>query len=304
MQCSSTSRDVRQCADLKLLLFSMFVRPSFSLLLFPCIGIVDDILNRNVETPGFVLDDEQDSLDRMLRDLGCFGPNYTIPMSPDERREAMGEARDLYEADLKKGFIRTIVRGQLLRLLLIQVQQLKVALLSALDIIDTLLKNNRINFQILATIPAVLLTWALLRFLFRSIYNIRAKDLRPVTFVHADMLEYLEKVESILLLNDPILAPYVSEPKKNRQSGGDKSIKSSTTLVAKTLPLGELTLNMHRYLLQLNLSSPPFPSSKCDQIHDWIVEILSFELQEENAARKTAWVNRIKQKHQDLLQYL
>jgi len=212
-------------------------------------GIADDVLNRNTAAAAFSVDDEQGALDRMLRDLGC-GDGST-----EMRREALGEARDIYERDLKKGLLRNIVGGQLIRLLLIQVQQLKVGLLSALDNIDTLLNSNRINFQILAAIPAVILVWFIFRYLSRFVYNIRAQDLRPVTYVHSDMYELLEKIESILLLNDPFV----------RLPGGATGRSSEV----KTLPLGELTLCMYRYLSNLNLSSPPFPAYYCDQIHSW-----------------------------------
>lgn len=250
----------------------------------PVKGIVDDVLNRNVEAKAFFPDDEQASLDNMLRDLG-FGDGTS-----ERRREALGMARDLYEEDLRKGLLRNLVGGQLLRLLLIQVQQLKAGLLSALDNIDTLVKSNRINFQLLATIPAAILFWALLRFLFRSIYNIRAKDLRPVTFVHGDMLEYLESMETILFLNDPVRVPSQSPPR--------------SPSVVKDIPLGELTLYMHRYLLQLDLSCPPFPSHHCDQIHDWMLQLLGTDLQRQDANRQSQWLGRIKQKHKDLLQHL
>lgn len=254
-------------------------------------GIVEDVLNLNTETAAFSLDDEQLSLDRMLRDLGCGDG------TSETRREALGTARDIYERNLKRGLFRNLVGGQLVRLLLIQVQQLKVGLLSALFNIDTLVRSNRINFQLLATIPAVLLAWAVLKFLFRSIYHIRAKDLRPVTFVHSDMFEYLEKMESILMLNDPVRIPG-DLASKNRRGGEDPS-----TSVVKTQPLGELALYMYRYLLQLNLSCPPFPSSHCERIHDWMVELLGPKLQAQDASRQVAWVQRIKRKHKDLLQY-
>jgi len=188
-----------------------------------------------------------------------------------------------------------------LRLLLIQVQQLKVGLISALDNIDALLQNNRINFQILAAVPAAFLVYYLARFLVRVAYNIRAKDFRPVTVVHTEMLEVLEKIESIILLNGHENYNGTSASSMNLSScdenGGSRSIVDPRAL-------GEMTLNMHVYLVHLNYSCPPFPSRQCDIIHRWVVELLGPDLQREGVDRQTEWLRRIKQKHQDLLEYL
>lgn len=94
------------------------------------------------------LDAEETSLDHMLRDLG-FGDG-----TPATRQSALQKATDQYERDISSGLLTNLMRGRLVQLLLVQVQQLKVGLLSALDTIDVLLQGNRINLQVLAAIPA------------------------------------------------------------------------------------------------------------------------------------------------------
>ena len=61
------------------------------------------------------------------------------------------------EEELRNGPIRGVFRGQMVRLLLIQIQQLKTDLLVAMGTIDDLVDANRLNVQLLASILLVLL---------------------------------------------------------------------------------------------------------------------------------------------------
>ena len=93
----------------------------------PFKGIVDELMNRSKGIMSALsVEDEQTSLDHMLRDMG-FGDGTS-----ESRRIALQRASEQYEHDLSSGVFVNLARGRLVRLLLIQVQQLKVGLLSAM----------------------------------------------------------------------------------------------------------------------------------------------------------------------------
>jgi nuclear control of ATPase protein 2 len=241
----------------------------------PLKEIYDDIMNKAPTLMSALgLEAEENSLDQMLRDLN-FGDG-----TPARRQEALQKATKQYEQDLSQGLFTNLVRGRLVRLLLIQVQQLKVGMLSALDTIDLLLKGNRIHFKILAAIPTLLVVTYGTRYFLRALYNIRAKDLRPVRAVHAEMSQYLSKTESILLL-----------------SREEEKIEDAE--------LGELILNMHRYLILLDFCSPLF-GRHCDHLHNSLQKLTgsSGAIKCLGRERQLRWVSRIKQEHQGLAKYL
>lgn len=261
----------------------------------PLKGIYDDIMNRSPSMMSALgLDIEETSLDRMLQDLN-FGDG-----TPATRQEAIKKATEQYEHDLSHGLFANFARGRLIRLLLIQVQQLKVGMLSALETIDVLIVGNRIHFKVLAAIPAILIASYGTRYFFRGLYNIRAKDIRPISAVHNEMTQYLNKMEKILLLSNPMgnLNQRRKEAvERNKITDGGQRGGTLNTVRARTkvplssatpstvpdsytkqeqravtnfspLELGEMILNTHRYLILLDFSSPqPFPTNQCDEIH-------------------------------------
>jgi nuclear-control-of-ATPase protein 2 len=109
----------------------------------PVKGIWDDLMHKNDGMMSALsVADEQTSLDRMLRDLG-FGDG-----SEKMRAESLIKAAEMYEKDLKSGVFKSVFKGDLVRLMLIQVQQLKVGMLSALGTIDTLMSKSDQNARI------------------------------------------------------------------------------------------------------------------------------------------------------------
>ncbi|KAL3902850.1 MAG: hypothetical protein SGILL_010673, partial [Bacillariaceae sp.] len=164
----------------------------------PFKDLVDELMNRDTDKlmTGVSLEDEATSLDHMLRDLG-FSDG-----TPATRHEGMIKASRQYESDMNTGLLRHAVGGRLVRLMLIQVQQLKVGMLDAAETIDILYQSNRFNLQLLAVIPAIVIVAVGSRFVTRFLFTVRVKDLRPMSSVHAEMSEYLNELESILLLTD------------------------------------------------------------------------------------------------------
>jgi nuclear-control-of-ATPase protein 2 len=237
------------------------------------------------------LDAEETSLDHMLRDLG-FGDGTLAT-----RQSALQKATDQYERDISSGLLTNLMRGRLVQLLLVQVQQLKVGLLSALDTIDVLLQGNRIHFQVLAAIPAIVIATYGTRYFLWGLYNIRAKDIRPVTVVHGEMTRYLTNMENIFLLSDSVRL-------ENHDREGGSSVHWETQL--QPAELGELILNMHRYLILLDFSSPPFRPRDCDDIQQSMLRFLGTTgtLKRLGNDRQLEWLGRIKKKHQDLVKKL
>jgi nuclear-control-of-ATPase protein 2 len=232
---------------------------------------------------GISLQDEETSLDYMLRDLK-FGDG-----TPETRQEAMLKATRQYEDDMKSGLMWHAIGGRLIRLILIQVQQLKVGMLNSVETIDVLLQTNRINIQLLAIIPAFVIVTVGTKVFFRFLFTVRVKDLRPMKSVHAEMKEYLDELESILLLADSHTQDLPAMQAMNDQE------------------LGNFVLSLYDYLVLLDYSSPqPFPKRQCDIIHKAITGFLGPEgtLTRLNLDDQVRLIDRVKRKHNDLEKYL
>jgi len=253
----------------------------------PLRDIVLDLLNRRPKlVDPFAVLNEQTSLNNMLRDLG-IGDGTTAG-----RDSAIAAASRLYEQELRKGPIRSIFGGNIVRLLLIQVQQLKADLLTAMDSIDVLVDANRLNLQLLAGIPAVLFVTFGVRLFFQWMYSFRSFEIRSIREVHSEMTDYLDRSERLLLLS-------------NRQSdvGGpspqDSKLFSSAAYFLQPPDLGELVVLMHSYLVMIDYASPPFSSKACDSIQDTVQDL--FTQGELSVARQLEIVRLIKSKHIDLV---
>jgi nuclear control of ATPase protein 2 len=234
---------------------------------------------------GVSLQDEETSLDYMLRDLG-FGDG-----TPATRHEAMLRATRQYESDMNTGLMRHALGGRLVRLMLIQVQQLKVGVLDAGEAVDVLFQANRFNIQLLAIIPALVMVGVGTKVFLRFLFAFRVKDIRPMSSVHAEMTEYLNELESVILLTD--------------KTQGQEGFPAAQILTEKQV--GEFALILYDYLVLLDYSSPqPFPKWQCDAIHQSITEFLgtrgSFgRLTLDDQLRL---IDLVKRKHQELAKYL
>eukprot|EP00980_Cylindrotheca_fusiformis_P021703 scaffold8535_cov132-Cylindrotheca_fusiformis.AAC.11 len=232
---------------------------------------------------GINLKDEETSLDYMLRDLD-FGDG-----TPATRHEAMLKASRQYEEDMKTGLIRHAIGGRIVRLILIQVQQLKVGMLNAAATVDVLLQTNRFNIQLLAIIPAIVIVTVGTKLFFRFLFTVRVKDLRPMKTVHAEMTKYLYELESILLLADTSKKDLPAIQALNDQE------------------LGHFVLSLYDYLVLLDYSSPqPFPNWQCDAIHKAISGFLGPDgtLSRQNLDDQVKLIDQVKRKHNDLAKHL
>ena len=230
--------------------------------LTPLKDIILDLLNRRPKLlDPFQLVNEEISLDNMLRDLGLGDGTKR------GRPEALAEASRMYEREMAQGTIKKLLRGEMVRLLLIQVQQLKTGLLQAMGSIDDLVESNRLNVQLLATIPAILLVTFGTKIFFTAMYSFRSRDIVGLPSAHAEMKDLLMKMERCLLLSSHSL-----DNEEMGSADNQMLIDRSTFMLPNEL--GEFVLYIHSYLVILDLTSPPFNSKACDSIHSSIQELL------------------------------
>ena len=216
----------------------------------PFRDIILDLMNRRPKLlEPFALQNERQSLDNMLRDLDVNDG------TPEMRDKGIAAASRLYEKELKDGVIKSAVRGHIVRLLLVQVQILKTSLFDAMESIDHLVDANRLNVQLLASIPAFLLIrWGSILF-FTSVFRFRSRDLRPTRDVLTEMSDYLSRMERCLLL-----------------SGFSTEGTSEKTM--QFAHLGEFVFLTHSYLILLDYICPPTQIKLCDSLQQSVQDLL------------------------------
>lgn len=138
------------------------------------------------------------SLQNMMTDYAM--ENYKLDSSQLEKIRVQAQRGDLslimseYERELKNP-IRNVIFGDMARLMLVQLQKQKVDLERTLVAMDKLLRSNEINFELIALIPAVLVSLI-------AVYNIltfrRVQDRR----LYQQMRYMLLAVEKILNANN------------------------------------------------------------------------------------------------------
>ena len=201
----------------------------------------------------------------------------------------MAEAARMYEKELAQGAIKNLFRGGMVRLLLIQVQQLKTGLLQAMGSIDDLMDSNRLNVQLLAAIPAFLLVNFGTRLFFRTLYSLRSRDFVGLSNAKSEMADLLRSMERCLLLAN---------------HGNDFEQPESTdsnTMALSANELGEFVLLMHQYLVILDFCSPPLPTKGCDSIHLSLQDLL---MQGQlTTKRQLQLMQLINAKHGELMKY-
>lgn len=201
----------------------------------------------------------------------------------------MAEAARMYEKELAQGAIKNLFRGGMVRLLLIQVQQLKTGLLQAMGSIDDLMDSNRLNVQLLAAIPAFLLVNFGTRLFFRTLYSLRSRDFVGLSNAKSEMADLLRSMERCLLL-----ANHGSDFEQPEST-------DSNTMTLSANELGEFVLLMHQYLVILDFCSPPFPTKSCDSIHLSLQDLL---MQGQlTTKRQLQLMQLINAKHSELMKY-
>ncbi|CAK4138392.1 unnamed protein product [Aphanomyces euteiches] len=122
----------------------------------PITNIVGEVLlNKKalIQDP-MALSDSKESLQRMLADF-IHDTNPTMPL---EEQKALVANMDMsvvslqYEKELPKA-VRNLITGDIVRMMLIQIQFIKKELMVAMKAIDELMDANQLNMQMMATLP-------------------------------------------------------------------------------------------------------------------------------------------------------
>nr|CCA17383.1 conserved hypothetical protein [Albugo laibachii Nc14]CCA24375.1 conserved hypothetical protein [Albugo laibachii Nc14] len=171
----------------------------------PIDAIVGEILfNRKTDIQdAAALLDAKASLQRMLHDFACD----TNPSMPPQELQSKVESMDMslvsfvYEKQLSTA-VRNLMTGDIVRMLLIQIQFIKKELMVAMGAIDDLMHANQLNLQLLATIPTILAgagIYGLTKMLFFQLYK---KTTEHVSYdsreVASHLRRFLRDIERLL----------------------------------------------------------------------------------------------------------
>jgi len=169
----------------------------------PLAALVDEILFDHT----LQVSDSEAMIDAKLS-LGRMLEDYVRDVDPNADAATLASIRESmdvsilsqqYEAELKKP-IASLVSGDLVRMLLIQMQFMKKELLVVMTALDELIRENQFNLELMATVPAFIVTWSVYQV---GVYTVRAlmgtKSTKPYVFKHVRLL--LRDVEQLLNLN-------------------------------------------------------------------------------------------------------
>ena len=169
----------------------------------PLAALVDEIVYDHtlaVASPQAVVD-AKESLARMLRDY----VKDTEPGMDAQALDSLVGALDVsvlsrrYEAEMKKP-ITSLVSGDLVRMLLLQLQFMKKELLVVMTSLDELIRENQFNLEVLAIIPAALVTWSTYQLGVQIMTAVRGTR-SSKAYVFAQLRLTLRDVEQLLNLN-------------------------------------------------------------------------------------------------------
>jgi len=271
----------------------------------PVIGIVNDLFDGRVSNKGsslldgYDLKNEEFGLDNMLRDLGVLNNNNhksnnnnenssssstSTTTKSQKRVEALAAASRLYEKEVAGGAVRNVLRGNLLQLMLVQIQQLKAAMLGAIGSIDALVDSNKLNAQLLAAVPALLLVTVGTRVFFEALVRLRTQNVDGLDAAHAEMTARLRNAERGLV--------NAAARRRDGGGGGGGGVRQEqydggegrgrkgmviTNNDLRPRELGSFMVQVHLYLMLLDYTSPPFSRNVGDAIHAGLQALLAVE---------------------------
>lgn len=144
------------------------------------------------------LESDLESLEHMVvqfaKDQGNFSDDEISSINERTRAGDLGVVLRAYESEIKSPF-KSAIRGELVRLLLIQVQKAKVDLELSLTAMDKLLKSNELNFAFLAVIPTLMISVGAYQSIKQMIMHRRGLGQSHST---KDIMRILEHVDRIM----------------------------------------------------------------------------------------------------------
>eukprot|EP01117_Protostelium_nocturnum_P012125 TRINITY_DN4448_c0_g1_i2.p1 TRINITY_DN4448_c0_g1~~TRINITY_DN4448_c0_g1_i2.p1 ORF type:complete len:587 (-),score=222.40 TRINITY_DN4448_c0_g1_i2:74-1834(-) len=172
------------------------------------------------------LNSDVDSLGRMVRDFAQKHGNFSpAQLAELEKSAKVGDIKPIlsaYEQDIQNP-IKAALFGDLVQLILVQVQKQRVDIERAMLAIDKLLKANELNFYALGLLPAATGVYFLLRFLWRRISGTPNSGQKLET-----IREELRTLERLLNTNIPEQFDQVSKEGNERN---DLSVSESGRLL-------------------------------------------------------------------------
>jgi len=169
----------------------------------PLAALVDEIVFDHTLIVADIdaMNDAKESLGRMLKE-------YIQDMHPNVDQATLADIENSldvsilsrqYEAELKKP-ITSLVSGDLVRMLLIQMQFMKKELLVVMTALDELIRENQFNLEVMATVPAVLLVYSVYHLGKYSINAIRGNK-RAKWYIFREVRFMLRDTEQLLNWN-------------------------------------------------------------------------------------------------------
>ena len=183
----------------------------------PTVAMIKEVLLRERE---YITDMEalQDTKISLIRMLDAFIKDTHPEIKPKLRKE-MAEKMDMsvvsraYESSLPQA-VMNVITGDVVRIMLIQVQFIKKELLVAMSAIDELMDTNQFNFRLTALFPAVLLAYLSYSLVRSGYHRLRQKK---STHQNAELLRsHLLGIERVLNLRNVMVQDTEGNSNHNR----------------------------------------------------------------------------------------
>jgi len=97
-----------------------------------------------------------------------------------------------------------LITGKIPQAVLIQVQFLKLELLETMKAVDDLYGANQINLQLLASIPAIIAAFFVLKITLRVLFATLTRRIATEQFIHTKMRDHLRQIERDLILRSRV----------------------------------------------------------------------------------------------------
>jgi nuclear-control-of-ATPase protein 2 len=152
--------------------------------------------NRQIETTSQQLGASRLHLSNMLRAYGMEHQDFTAKeVESMAARGDMSIVMKRYEEEVQKP-LRSIGSGGIVQALLIQIQKLKVDTETTMLAVDQLIEANEINFELAATIPALLVVFPVLNALYQFWRSKKIPMFEQKAFYQLRLL--LRKIDKVL----------------------------------------------------------------------------------------------------------
>ncbi|KAG8893068.1 Nuclear control of ATPase protein 2 [Tulasnella sp. 417] len=214
----------------------------------PIVGILNTVRGSPDDSPMVVskegLHSDMDSLERMVISLASEKLNYTAEQLEDlsiaVRQGDLTPVLRIYEQDIKSP-LSSVVRGSLVRSLLIQIQKTKVDVDLALTGIDRLLQSQQLTFAFVGVAPSLAILYVFGGWFRSTLLGVSGKGRFGGLGRRESTLIAMRRIER--LLNNPG-AGMSSQPFRIPETPGSDSDAESPRMTPPPLTQGLLLLSV------------------------------------------------------------